>query len=234
MKLSRLDEFFTVPRLAKIPFLFHGFGTRNWKDKDFKTRLEWKNFQLILLDQIHSNVIHFVDRVPDKNLKGDGLVTDRPFLFLIIKTADCLPVLVVDQAKKVIAAVHCGWKGTRERIIQRAIQSFKSHYGCSPSSLLVALGPRIGHECYEIGEDVRQRFTEEGFSSDFFHPHPARKGKYLFDLKTANLRQLLSQGVKEENIYSVDICTHCQEDFPSYRRDGQKAGRMLSFLGMSS
>ena len=98
----------------------------------------------------------------------------------------------------------------------------------------MALGPRIGYECYEIGEDVRQRFTEEGFSRDFFHPHPARNGKYLFDLKTANLRLLLSQGVKEENIYSVDICTHCHKDFPSYRRDGQKAGRMLSFLGMSS
>lgn len=233
MKLSTPDDFFIVSRLEKIPFLFHGFGTRNWREKNFKEKTEWKNFKLIFLDQIHSNVIHFVDKVPDKNLKGDGMITNLPFLFLLIKTADCLPVLIVDEMRKVIAAVHCGWRGTRKRVIQGVIQDLENHYGCFPSSLLVAMGPRIGNECYEVGEDVRESFEEQGFSPVFFRPHPYRKRKYFLDLKEANYSQLLGLGVQEKNIYSIDICTHCQKMFPSFRRDGEKAGRMLSFVGMS-
>lgn len=232
-QISIPDDFFTIPRLEKIPFLYHGFGTRRWKEKDFKKREEWKDFKLIFLDQIHSNVIHFVDKVPDKHLKGDGMIADRPALFLIIKTADCLPVFVVDELRKVIASVHCGWRGTRKRMIQRVIQGLESHYGCSPTSLLVAMGPHIGNECYELGEDVRKSFEEEGFSPEFFRPHPRREKKYFLDLKNANTSQLLDLGVQDKNIFSLDICTHCLKDLPSFRRDGKKAGRMLSFIGMS-
>lgn len=233
MKLSNPRDFFTVARLEKIPFLFHGFGTKNWKERDLKERPEWKNFKLIFLNQIHSNVIHFVDKIQDKDLRGDGLITDHPFFFLIIKTADCLPVLVVDELRKVVAAVHCGWKGTQKRVIQRVIQDLENHYGCLPSSLLVAIGPHIGSECYEVGEDVRGKFEEGGFSPEFFRPHPDRKRKYFLDLKKANFSQLVSLGVQEKNIYSIDICTHCRKNLPSFRRDGEKASRMLSFIGMS-
>lgn len=233
MRPSTGDKFFTIPRLAEIPFLFHGFGTKDWKEEDLARRPEWINFKLVFLDQIHSNVVHLVDKVPDRSLKGDAMITHLPFLFLIIKTADCLPILIVDEQRKVIAAVHCGWRGTHERVIQHVIQGLVDRYQCFPPSLLITLGPCIGRECYEVGEDVRQLYERERFSSEIFRPHPHRESKYFLDLKQANVSQLLDSDVQRKNVYSLDICTHCEKDFPSFRRDGEKAGRMLSFIGMS-
>ncbi len=233
MRLSTAADFLTIRRLEKVPFLFHGFGTRNWKERDFEKRPEWKNFTPVFLDQIHSNLVHFIDEIPQKNPKGDAMITHLPFLFLIIRTADCLPVLIVDEQRKVIAAVHCGWRGTQKKVVQEVILDLKIHYGCSPSSLLVAMGPHIKTDCYEVGEDVRHSYEQGIFSPEIFRPHPYRDKKYFLDLKEANASQLLDAGAKKKNIYSLDICTHCESNLPSYRRDAQKAGRMLSFIGMS-
>jgi len=233
MQNARRSGLLTIPRLEKIPYLVHGFGTEEWTDEDFRRKSEWASFRRIYLDQVHSDIIRFIDGIPDKNLKGDAMLTDLPELLLIIKTADCLPVLIVDESRKVIAAVHCGWRGTSKRVIQKAIQGMGDHYGCLPSALLVAQGPCIGSECYEVGEDVFQSFGKEGLATDLFRPHPSKEKKYLFDLKGENLSQMLSLGIEKENIYSVDCCSHCDESFPSYRRDDDKAGRMLSFIGMS-
>jgi len=223
----------TIPRLEQIPFLIHGFGTRLWEDDGYKNRPEWKDFKLVFLDQIHSNIIQVIDNIPEEKLKGDAMITGLPFLLLIIKTADCLPALIVDESQKVIAAVHCGWRGTSKRVVQKVIQSMKDHYGSNPGALMVALGPCIGHECYEVGEDVYQSFKQEGLSTQFFRNHPLRRQKYLFDLKGANLSQMVSAGVEEKNVFSAEICTHCHENLPSFRRDKGKAGRALSFIGMS-
>jgi len=234
MRVKSGSLYSTIPRLEQIPFLIHGFGTRKWEDDDYKDRPEWKDFKLVILDQIHSNIIQVVDNIPEEKLQGDAMITGLPFLLLIIKTADCLPTLVVDESQKVIAAVHCGWRGTSKRMVQKVIQRMKDDYGCNPASLLVALGPCIKHECYEVGEDVYQSFKQEGLSTEFFRNHPLRLRKYLFDLKGANLSQMVSAGVEEKNVLSADICTHCHESLPSFRRDKDKAGRMLSFIGMSS
>jgi YfiH family protein len=223
-----------IPRLEQIPFLIHGFGSRIWKDDDYKNRPEWKNFRLVFLDQIHSDIIQIIDNIPEEKLRGDAMITGLPFLLLAIKTADCLPALIVDEPQRVIAAVHCGWRGTSKRVLQKVIQRMKGHYGSNPASLLVALGPCLGHECYEVGKDVYQSFEQEGLSTEFFRNHPLRRGKYLFDLEAANLSQLLRAGVEEKNVFSIDICTHCLQSLPSFRRDKDKAGRMLSFIGMSS
>ena len=226
-------DLLTVPRLEQIPFLIHGFGTRKWKQDGFKNKPEWKDFKLLFLDQIHSDIIQLMDEIPEKKLKGDAMITRLPLLFLIIQSADCLPVLFVDEPRKVIAAVHCGWRGTCRRVVQKVIQKMKSHYGCHPSSLLVALGPCIESKCYEVGENVYQCFENGGLSTEFFKKHPLRKGKYLFDLRGANLYQMINIGIEEKNIFSIGLCTHCHENLLSFRRDNEKAGRMLSFIGMS-
>ena len=233
MKFPVSPPFLTVPSLEKISFLSHGFGTAIWKIQDLKKRLEWKNFRLIFLRQIHSNVVHSVDESFKNKCQGDAMITDQSNLLLIIKTADCLPVLMVDKGKRVVAAVHCGWRGTHRRVIQHVVRALMLHYGCSLPSLFVAMGPSIGKECYEVGEEVMRGFEEAGLLLDFFHPHPQRKGKYFYDLKKANLSQLLSLGIEKENIFSFGFCSHCRPDFPSYRRDGKEAGRALSFIGMS-
>lgn len=227
------DDILTIPRLEQVPFLVHGFGTRRFKESDFRKKKEWKDFKLLFLDQIHSDFIHLIDKIPPKKLKGDSMLTKLPSLLLIVRTADCLPVLIVDESRKVIAAVHCGWRGTSKRVIQRAVGKMKDHYGADPTSLLVGLGPCIGFECYEVGDDVFESFMKEGHPQEFFRPHPLREGKYLFDLRGTNLSQVLSMGVKEENVFSIALCTHCDRSFLSFRRDRNKAGRMLSFIGMS-
>jgi len=231
MKRFEQEDVLTIPRLEQVPFLVHGFGTRRFKESDFRKKKEWQDFKLIFLDQIHSDFIHLIDKSPPKKLKGDSLVTKLPSLLLIVRTADCLPVLIVDESRKVIAAVHCGWRGSAKRVIQKAVEKMKVHYGADPASLLVGLGPCIGFECYEVGGDVFENLMKEGHPQEFFRPHPLREGKYFFDLRGANLSQALSLGVKEENVFSIERCTHCDQNFLSFRRD-KKAARMLSFIGI--
>jgi len=230
---KRPNNFFTIPRLEQIPHLIHGFGTGRWKESDISEKLEGKDFRLLFLNQIHSNIVHFIDRIPSDNLKGDALITGLSHLLLVIKTADCLPVLMVEESQKIIAAVHCGWKGTQKRVIQRVLEGMEDHYNIQLNSLLAALGPSIEPECYEVGKDVRQGFEESGLPLEIFQSHPTKKDKYFLDLREANLLQLLNLGVKRENIFNVDFCTRCSDFLPSFRRDGKKSGRMLSFIGMS-
>lgn len=229
---SRVENF-TIPRFEKIPFLVHGFGTRYWKEKDFKKHSKLKNFRLLSLAQIHSNIVQYIEKYHDKEVKGDAMLTDRSLILLFIKTADCLPVLIVDESRKVIAAVHCGWKGTSKRVLQKAVQGMQISYGCNPISLLVAFGPSIGRDCYEVGKDVYKNFEEAGLSTEVFRDHPLREEKYLLDLKQANRSQLLRSGIREQNIFSIDLCTHCEKYLLSFRRDKNNTGRMLNYIGIS-
>ncbi len=225
-------DIITIPELKKIPFLTHGFGNKNWRMQYFKQRKEWQDFQLVWLQQIHSNIVHAVRKAPAHNLRGDALITDQPLLLLIVKSADCLPVLIVEEKKRLIAAIHCGWQGTRKRIIQQVMDILKKDFGGQPSSVKVAMGPHIKGECYEIGQEVHLSFLEAGFPASLFRPVAGLKGKYMFDLAKANFRQLIKSGVKADHIFNIDICSHCHPLFPSYRRDKEKAGRMLSFIGL--
>ncbi len=226
----------TVRSFQEIPFLVHGFGDSSWFEDDFGLVEGWKRFRTVILKQVHSDIVHVVGG-PETNrrekLRGDGLITSTPFLFLAIKTADCLPVLMADPERRVVAAVHCGWRSTSKGILDRAVRLMASRFGTGPSSLLAALGPCIGPECYEVGKEVRAEFSGQDFSPGSFRPHPEKKGKYLLDLREANRSRLLRLGVRPENISSVDACTHCDRRFLSFRRDREKTGRMLSFIGMT-
>jgi hypothetical protein len=223
-----------VPRLARIPFLRHGFGNLNWREKDLRQLAERLGFRLLFLKQVHSDVVHFIAEVPQLMLRGDAAVTSLPGLLLIIKTADCLPVLLVEEKKRVIAAVHCGWKGTSQGFLEKVVMGMKERYGADPAAILAVFGPCIGGGCYEVEEDVRRTFVESKFPATLFRPITGQSGKYLFDLRSANRLQLLKLGVKAKNIFSLDICTHCDPTYPSYRRDRDECGRMLTFIGLAS
>jgi len=232
MKLES-NTFFAIPEWENIPFLVHGFGDKSWKEQDLEAHPRLRNFKPLFLRQIHSDIFHIVDSVPDEMLSGDALLTDNHGLLLVIKTADCLPVLIVDPDKKVVAAVHCGRKSTSQRLAQKVVRCLEEHYQCDPSSLLVALGPGIGKDCYEVGEDVRQEFEARGFKGDEFLPHPLHMGKYYLDLRLSNKHQLMDGGVIGSNIAMVNLCSHCEENLLSYRRSPQTEGRMLSFIGLT-
>jgi len=226
-------QYVTIPELDCLPFLYHGFGKAGWKEQDFRTRAEWRDFKLVFLDQVHSEVVYVIRKVPKKSPRGDALVTDLPRVFLIIKTADCLPIFLVDQTKRVIAVVHCGWKGTLRKVLGKVVLKMRDTYGSDPGALLAAFGPSIGRNCYEVGEDVRRSFAAAGSSNTLFRPRDEGPGKYLFNLREANRSQLLRLGIQAKNIFSVETCTHCDSQYISFRRDGGRAGRMLSFIGMS-
>ncbi len=224
----------TIPGWEKIPFLVHGFGNRNWKYSDFRRNPVLRKFKPIFLRQIHSDIAHIVRGFSENKKSGDALLTDRPGLLLVIKTADCLPVLMTDKNGRAVAGVHCGWRSTSQRLVQKVVDILERSYGCEPSSLMVAFGPSIGGDCYEVGEDVKNVFEKKGLEGKGFSPHPRRKDKLFLDLRLSNRYQLQEKGVSDSNVFEVDMCTHCDKEFLSYRRDRETKGRMLSFIGFIS
>jgi YfiH family protein len=284
-----VKKYLTIPRFDRIPWLVHGFGTKDWKLRDFQDCADWRNFKIVWLDQVHSDEIQFIDerfpvtnrgeplerdprgsrplgrragvhaapekgrqggrvfpapvgrglplqidKIPRQRAKGDVLATALPGVFLIIKTADCLPLFLVDESRRVVAAVHCGWRGTQKRVAERTVRELHAHYGCEPSSLLAALGPCIGRGCYDVGEDVRQGFKSARLPLDVFRPHPLRPGKYFLNLLSATRLQLRGQGLEEKNIFTLSVCTHCDARLLSYRRDRDKRARLFNFIGVKA
>jgi len=224
----------TIPRLERIPFVRHGFGDLTWREKDLRRLADSLGFKPVFLNQVHSDVVQFIGQVPRRRLRGDAAVTRLTGLLLAIKTADCLPVILVEEERRVIAAVHCGWKGTSQRVLEKVVLGMEERHGARPAAILAAFGPCIGKSCYEVGRDVLRAFSDSGFPESLFGPAAGRSGKYVFDLRSANRVQLLKLGVRPENIFSIDICTHCDRKYPSYRRDRDECGRMLTFIGLAA
>jgi len=231
--MDHKNKFCTAPQLEKIPGLVHGFGTRDFMESDILEKSEHGDFIFISLNQVHSDSIHFVKTLPFERLNGDALITDRPHVFLSIRTADCLPVFIVSTNPKAVAAVHCGWRGTSKGLIQKVVKSMNRTLGAQPDSLVVALGPSIEQRCYEVGSDVKKSFKNQKTASRFFGAHPKQEEKYFFDLKGMNRSQLLDVGVEDKNIHSVDLCTRCEKNFFSYRRDKNEILRLINFIGIS-
>ncbi|MFC2164966.1 peptidoglycan editing factor PgeF [Acidobacteriota bacterium] len=231
MAIDRKD-YLTVPKLEETPFIVHGFGTKHWAESDFKRTPELARFECLSIKQTHSDIVRVIRAIPDRLLEGDAMITDLQGLLLIIKTADCLPVFLVDREGKTIAAVHSGWKGTKKRVLQKTVEAMTSNFGSAPESMLVAMGPCIVSSCYEVSEVVLTEFMQTGFPRDVFQNHPKGKNKYLLDLNKANRTQLTETGVLEENIVSVDLCTHCDDSLLSYRRDRKTAQRLINFIGL--
>jgi YfiH family protein len=221
-----------APRLEKIPWLVHGFGTGAWREEDFGRAEGLKELRLVIMRQVHSDIVHRVEALPGSRLSGDVLVTDVPGLLLVVRTADCLPVLLADEENRAVSAVHCGWRGTQVRVLEGAVREMGRAYGTEPARLVAALGPCIGPACYEVGPEVKESFDAAGFPADVFEPVPGRPGTSLLDLRGANAWLLRGLGVKKRNIWSADACTHCEPGLLSYRRDKGELRRMYNFIGI--
>ena len=172
------------------------------------------------LEQIHSNKVLNLD-MPQNSLQADGSYTTQSGRACVVMTADCLPVLMCDQAGQWVAAVHAGWRGLAQGILLNAIKSYTA-----ADQLIAWLGPAISQSAFEVGEDVRQTFIT---SSSDFQPFfkAAGKHKWMADLYGIARYQLEANGV---NVFTEDFCTYRQQElFFSYRRDGQ-TGRMASLI----
>jgi YfiH family protein len=151
--------------------------------------------------------------------EGDALIEDQPGSVVAVKTADCIPVLLVDERRRAVAAVHAGWRGTAAGIAVGAVAAMGRGFGTKAEDLHAAIGPGIGKCCYEVGAEVAERFGGQG--------------RGHIDLAAANRRQLEESGVTPQRIYASNLCTMCRsEEFDSFRRDQAAAGRMYSFAGI--
>jgi YfiH family protein len=244
---------FEVPELAKLGWIRHAFLTRhggvssapydslNLSDRNgdheksvsknralVATAFGFNEDELILLDQMQRDQILLLEEpvltLPSP-LEYDALITNSPNTCLGIQTADCIPIFVVDQKKRVIAAIHAGRQGTTLHIMTKVLKKMEEEFGCSSKDLLIAIGPSIGPCCYEVDEKVFQQEWEP-FSA------ARTSGKWMVDLGQINIAQMKEKGIKEEQISWINLCTRCQSDlFFSYRKEG-KTGRQLSFIGI--
>ena len=144
---------------------------------------------------------------------ADAMITDMAYIALIVKLADCQGIIIYDPKKKVVANVHCGWRGNVHNIVGKTVTRMNDCFGCRGSDLLAAIGPSLGPCCAEF-IDYEAIFPGE------FKDFMVREN--YFDLWAVTRRQLLEAGLKEENIEVAGICTRCNSDmFFSYRAEGQ-------------
>lgn len=194
-----------------------------------------KNIHFIVANQTHSDHIKVISEKEPKGWEStedavadcDALITNKKGLILTILTADCVPVLLYDREKHVVAAVHAGWRGTTAKIVEKTVKKMREVYGCKPQDIIAGVAPSIGRCCYEVGEDVAEHFFEDTSSFDI-------KGeKYMLDLPFINKKQLLNAGLLEKHIEMSGICTACEvERFFSYRKEQGCSGRFMSMIGL--
>jgi hypothetical protein len=214
---------------------------------------------LITLRQIHSSVLvagNSRDACRSTPWKGDGLMTAERGLLLGVQTADCVPVLVADRKRRVVAAFHAGWRGTVKRIVESGVGRMRLEFGCRPEDLIAAIGPGVGACCYAVGEEVYSSFESQfGYAAELFHevydadpvrtrypmlfltqraPGHSNIGPSLHvDLVEANRRQLLDAGLGSGSIQTTGGCTSCHRElFFSHRASQGYAGRMMSVIGI--
>lgn len=215
-----------------------------------------KPWPLVTLRQIHSDLIHCVTELPKQNLVGDGLITCMPGVLLAIRTADCLPVILVDTRQRAVGVFHAGWRGTVKRIVEKGVGEMRRYFGTLPKNIVAAIGPGIHACCYEVGPEVRQQFESQfAYADDLFREvkesdpvrekypllfltarapgHGELPPKIFLDLIEANRRQLISAGVLRKNISASTLCTSCHPELLfSYRAEKGITGRMMGVTGI--
>lgn len=179
---------------------------------------------LVMTNQVHSNTVKVVtegdvkaDPLAPTPFEADGLATNVPGVTLVVFSADCIPILLLDPVKRAVAAVHAGWRGTASAIAAVAVETLEGEFGTDPADILAAIGPGIGKCCFETDGDVPAAL-EDGLGA-LCTPFMERTGeKWRVDLKAVNAAILACSGVPEDHIDVSGDCTCCQHDrFWSHR-----------------
>lgn len=221
-------SYYHFPSLTRAGVV-HGFMTKSSDPiiNDPQQRQEFIRViggtAIIIMQQEHGDSVHLIEK-GERPGAGDGLVLLEKGVAGVIKTADCLPVILYDVDYPVAAVVHAGWRGTVQKIARKAA-GMMIGMGVPPARINALIGPGIGPCCYNVGEDVVSAFQQEGFSARIFE----KRGSSTFlDLRRANRELLENEGIG--TIYNMNLCTSCRQDlFFSARRDSHK-GRQISFV----
>jgi YfiH family protein len=190
------------------------------------------------LNQVHGReVVVIRTDVAREPPRADALVSDVPDVALVVRAADCVPLLIGDSRTGAVGAVHAGWRGTAARVSVAAVDSLAREFGSRPADLIVAIGPSIGPCCYEVGSELVDAFAAEGherYLIDRWFLTPRDRAMRL-DVAGANRDQLILAGIPEENIYSSGLCTAMHPDvLTSFRRDKDQAGRIAGVIRSSA
>jgi len=202
-----------------------------------ETGIGLENF--LYASQIHSGDVKIIDQeaikkgVMQVSPQTDATVTNLSGICLVVMVADCVPVLLYDPIKRVIAAIHAGWRGTVQTITANTIHNMVNHFGCNPSHIIAGIGPSIGPCCYEVGEEVSEVVQQNFNTTEGYLVTQKHSSKAHFDLWYANHKQLTDYGVKPENIETSQVCTKCHPDmFFSSRASGGITGRFAAGICM--
>jgi hypothetical protein len=193
--------------------------------------------QFRMVHQVHGDGVWMLDggaplSAGDPSPESDAIVTDRPGVALCIKTADCVPIFLADPVRRVIGAVHAGWKGTALQIAGKAVREMVERFGVRSADLSAVIGPAIGPCCYEVDTGVYHAMNGDP-DQDFFFRAGRRSGKWMLDLFQANRRQLIRSGVPPQGIRQANLCTACHPElFFSHRAQAGNTGRQLNFIMM--
>lgn len=192
--------------------------------------------------QVHGCRVAVIDR-PDTtraDLEGyDAFVTALSGVAIGVRTADCVPVLLYDPVKRVVAAVHAGWKGTVLHISQVAIDCMGQRFGCVASDLRAAIGPAIGFDSFQVGEEVVAKFEAAGFPMDLTASFRGcgnstpMSGGWHINLFEANRWLLMEAGLQKQNILAEDIDTYTDPAWYSARREGPACGRNINSIRLA-
>ena len=227
--------------LAAVAAHFFTDGSLELRDRDD----EWNSVaalagvpreRLLLLRQVHGRTIATA-RAGEvghwSRPEADAAISDDPSSALVVRVADCAPILIGDRRLRVVAAVHAGWRSTMQQIVGDAVLAMHREFGSAPADLLAAIGPCLGQCCGEMGEEVVDAFRGAGHAEAdierWFLRVEGRKPH--FDLWQANRDQLIAAGVPGEQVFTAGVCTRTHANtFHSYRAAGQGAGRMAGVI----
>jgi YfiH family protein len=217
----------TIPSFAGVRSgVRHFFGTSRSGSGHESARV------VVSVKQVHGTDVLVLDRPVDSGQEFDGewdaLVTDQPGVLLTVRTADCVPVLIHDPIRSVVAAVHAGWRGAVAGILPKTIVVMRQRFGSQPESLRVSLGPSVGACCYEVDEPVLSRLRD-AYADWRSLVKDTGPGRAMLNLRGLVLGQARSAGVRDDRIHPVSLCTVCHPAlFYSYRREGAVRGTMVS------
>lgn len=184
------------------------------------------------LYQSHSNKVLRLYEDTNFNQNADASYTTVGNKICVVLTADCLPILLTSRTGDVVAAIHAGWRGLADNVVENTISSILHFASCRPENLLAWLGPAIGPSMFEVGEDVRDAFVQHSVQArKAFRPVPMSEEKWLANIYMLARQRLDDMGVSE--ISGGNFCTATQyEKFYSYRRE-HRTGRMASLIWMT-
>ena len=189
-----------------------------------------KRHRLVTVKQVHGNAVVQVTQNAGRQIKADGLWTRDRKAAVAVLTADCVPILLADRAGTTVCALHAGWRGTKLKIVNAAVEALKE-VGIEPGELCAAIGPAIGFEAFEIGSEVATELRDALGSSALIEDRP--DGKARADLQGLNRDLLLKAGLQSARIDTIAHCTQTQPGFFSYRRDNGQTGRQGAIIALT-